>query len=402
MAVTSTIARGITQTLEQMSPYQNSLSSSPYNQTPGDGSLAFETQGGSSNGTHLLPLPTYYSALYRAIAVTLSSIIFTVGFVGNVLVVIVIARTRSMHTTTNCYLLSLAVADCLVLLAATLPAVPETFFQVDEWPFGRALCSILIYAQYAGIDASSLSIAAFTVERYIAICHPIRAQTICTVSRAKRIILALWLFTVVYCGPWLWLTDLRVVTQAGGGAIMRCEFRLARASYLTLYMIDLILFYFLPFVISAVLYCLIGRILLITSLQHARDRHKRAAPERHRPFDKGRQQEKVAKRRSDSRVQVIRMLIVVVVVFATLWMPYRVMVVYNSFAEHKYLNLWFLMFSRTLIYINCAINPILYNVMSVKFRRAFKNHLCCELSATHLTHNKKVMDLQVTASQVTT
>lgn len=75
--------------------------------------------------------------------------------------------------------------------------------------------------------------------------------------------------------------------------------------------------------------------------------------------------------------QVIRMLIVVVVVFATLWMPYRVMVVYNSFAEHKYLNLWFLMFSRTLIYINCAINPILYNVMSVKFRRAFKNHLCC-------------------------
>ncbi|XP_067652324.1 thyrotropin-releasing hormone receptor-like [Haliotis asinina] len=71
------------------------------------------------------------------------------------------------------------------------------------------------------------------------------------------------------------------------------------------------------------------------------------------------------------------MLIVVVFVFATLWMPYRVMVVYNSFARKKYLDLWFLLFCRTMVYINSAINPILYNAMSVKFRRAFKNHLCC-------------------------
>lgn len=71
------------------------------------------------------------------------------------------------------------------------------------------------------------------------------------------------------------------------------------------------------------------------------------------------------------------MLIVVVFVFATLWMPYRVMVVYNSFASKQYMDLWFLLFCRTMVYINSAINPILYNAMSVKFRRAFKNHLCC-------------------------
>ncbi|KAL8588671.1 hypothetical protein ACOMHN_001988 [Nucella lapillus] len=73
------------------------------------------------------------------------------------------------------------------------------------------------------------------------------------------------------------------------------------------------------------------------------------------------------------------MLVVVVVVFATLWMPYRVMVVYNSFAQNKWMDLWFLMLCRTLIYINCAINPVLYSLMSLKFRRAFRTLLCCGL-----------------------
>ncbi|GIY23733.1 thyrotropin-releasing hormone receptor [Caerostris darwini] len=60
------------------------------------------------------------------------------------------------------------------------------------------------------------------------------------------------------------------------------------------------------------------------------------------------------------------MLAVVVAVFATLWLPYRVLVVYNSFAIHRYMELWFLMFCKTMIFINSAINPILYNVMSIK------------------------------------
>ncbi|GFT31909.1 thyrotropin-releasing hormone receptor [Nephila pilipes] len=71
------------------------------------------------------------------------------------------------------------------------------------------------------------------------------------------------------------------------------------------------------------------------------------------------------------------MLAVVVAVFATLWLPYRVLVVYNSFAINRYMELWFLMFCKTMIFINSAINPILYNVMSIKFRRAFKIMLSC-------------------------
>lgn len=295
--------------------------------------LTFHTDAfavGDVTTSAALKQPKNYSLLYRAVAVTLSSIIFTVGFVGNLLVVVIIIRTRSMHTTTNCYLMSLALADCLVLLAATLPAVPETFFKVDEWPFGRALCSILIYVQYVGVDASSLSIAAFTVERYIAICHPIRAQTVCTVSRAKRIIAGLWIFTLVYCGPWLGLTELKTHPLADGSLYTECYFRLERSAYLALYMFDLIVFYLLPFVISTALYCLIGRILILTSLQHAREQPRRSAVDRKRSQDKGKNSDKSSKRRSDSRVQVSRnlnfsafFLLVVWMIAASGYQPFR-------------------------------------------------------------------------------
>ncbi|BFZ19301.1 hypothetical protein BsWGS_22339 [Bradybaena similaris] len=309
----------------------------------------------------------YYSTLFAVVAATLSSIIFVLGILGNVLVIIVIARTRSMHTTTNCYLLSLAVADSLVLLSATLVAIPEPFFRIDEWPYGRVLCSLLIFLQYLGIDTSSLSITAFTIERYIAICHPMKAQIICTVSRAKKIIAGLWTFTILYCSPWLGLTVVTETRVHNQTPIEKCQFRLARSSYLVFFLFDLVLMYFIPLLIATILYLLIGRILYLS--RNLRRIEKVT-------IYRGSLKQRVAPR-VDSRTQVVRMLVVVVVAFASLWMPYRVIVVYNSFAKKKYLDLWFLLFARTMVYVNCAINPILYNIMSVKFKRAFQNYLSC-------------------------
>ena len=54
--------------------------------------------------------------------------------------------------------------------------------------------------------------------------------------------------------------------------------------------------------------------------------------------------------------QVVKMLIAVVTIFATLWLPHRGMLVYNTVAvltgSQRYMDLWFLMFAKTCIYIN--------------------------------------------------
>lgn len=71
------------------------------------------------------------------------------------------------------------------------------------------------------------------------------------------------------------------------------------------------------------------------------------------------------------------MLAVVVILFALLWMPYRTLVVVNSFLDKAYLDTWFLLFCRLCIYLNSAINPVVYNAMSQKFRAAFKKLCHC-------------------------
>ncbi|XP_071527174.1 thyrotropin-releasing hormone receptor-like [Panulirus ornatus] len=309
--------------------------------------------------------PLYYSYIYRVIGTLFQGIIFVIGVIGNVMVVIVVAKNKNMTTPTNCYLVSLAIADCAVLIAAVPQEIVSYYLIGNHWIWGHVGCAIMIFLQHLGINASSLSLTAFTVERYIAICHPMKAQTVCTVERAKKITLLVWVFAVCYCSPWLYLTTVIPLSYAVDYPTQECTFKLSRDQYFLYYFLDIIVFYVVPLLLSCVLYTLIARILFTSQVP------KNPTVNGH--HDK--------KRANSPRVQVVKMLAVVVAIFATLWLPYRTLLVYNSllamFGYDTYKDLWYLLFAKTCIFINSAINPILYNALSVKFRRAFKRMLSC-------------------------
>lgn len=75
--------------------------------------------------------------------------------------------------------------------------------------------------------------------------------------------------------------------------------------------------------------------------------------------------------------RVTKMLVVVVLLFAVLWMPYRTLVLLNSFVARPVLDPWVLLFCRTCVYTNSAINPIIYSLMSHRFRVAFRQLCRC-------------------------
>ncbi|XP_059363144.1 thyrotropin releasing hormone receptor 2 [Carassius carassius] len=319
---------------------------------------------------------------YKTVSVFLVLLVCGVGIVGNVMVVLVVLTTRHMRTPTNCYLVSLAVADLMVLVAAGLPNISESL--MATWVYGHAGCLGITYFQYLGINASSCSITAFTVERYIAICHPMRAQTVCTVSRAKRIIAGVWAFTCVYCMLWLFLVDIQVNPDGR----VQCGYRVSRDLYLPIYLIDFAIFYVIPLLLSIALYGLIARILYLNPLPHPPDSGTIIAPTLRRsckePADAGKAgRQGRPKSTLSSRKQVTKMLAVVVVLFALLWMPYRTLVLINSFVSTPYLDAWFLLFCRTCIYANSAINPVVYNLMSQKFRLAFRGLYRCHREDVH-------------------
>uniref|UniRef100_A0A673CTW9 Thyrotropin-releasing hormone receptor n=1 Tax=Sphaeramia orbicularis TaxID=375764 RepID=A0A673CTW9_9TELE len=281
----------------------------------------------------------------QVITIFLTMLICGVGIAGNIMVVLVVLRTKHMVTPTNCYLVSLAVADLIVLLAAGLPNISDV---VAFWIYGYTGCLCITYLQYLGINVSSCSIMAFTIERYIAICHSIKAQFICTVSRAKRIIAMVWVFTSLYCIMWsLVNTDETVYTN---GVVVTCGYRVSRSLYMPIYFLDFTLFYVIPLIVAMVLYGLIARILFMSP----RSVHQGHANNN----------AKATKGAMTARKQITKMLAVVVILFALLWMPYRTLVVVNSFIDPPYQNTWFLLFCRMCIYTN-------------KFRVAFKKLCKC-------------------------
>ncbi|XP_075952739.1 thyrotropin-releasing hormone receptor [Anarhichas minor] len=331
--------------------------------------------GTSVQDNQTLGVWTDYTVEYKVASVFLVSLICGLGIVGNVMVILVVLTTKHMRTPTNCYLVSLAVADLMVLTAAGLPNITDALH--GQWVYGYAGCLGITYFQYLGINASSCSITAFTVERYIAICHPIKAQFLCTLSRAKKIIMVVWSLTTVYCVMWLFLSDTKT-SAYDNVVLLSCAYKVSRTYYLPIYFTDFAVFYVLPLMLATVLYGLIARILFLNPLPS--DPKAAGGGTKKWKKETGQGGRMIGSCSSSSttaasRRQVTKMLAVVVVLFALLWMPYRTLVVVNSFLDKAYLDTWFLLFCRLCIYLNSAINPVIYNAMSQKFRAAFKK-LC--------------------------
>ena len=55
--------------------------------------------------------------------------VFLVGVSGNLMVVVTVRGTKSLHTTTNCYLVSLALADLITLVSSVPQEVLSNIYK---------------------------------------------------------------------------------------------------------------------------------------------------------------------------------------------------------------------------------------------------------------------------------
>lgn len=77
---------------------------------------------------------------------------------------------------------------------AGLPPEVYTVWEAYPWRFGEGYCLFKTFLTETTSSASVLTILAFTVERYAAICHPLRARAACSSSRR-----AIWVVLAVWC-----------------------------------------------------------------------------------------------------------------------------------------------------------------------------------------------------------
>lgn len=78
-------------------------------------------------------------------------------------------------------------------MSAGLPPELYTIIEAYPWRFGTAYCLFKTFLTEMTSSASILTIAAFTIERYLAICHSLRTQATSGLSRAIRCIIIVWI-----------------------------------------------------------------------------------------------------------------------------------------------------------------------------------------------------------------
>lgn len=161
----------------------------------------------------MLNFPSKREDLTTAIPLTvIFALLLVTGCIGNLCTAIVIARPKNkyMHTATNYYLFSLAMSDFLFLILG-LPQEMYTLWQRYPYAFGESFCIIRGYLSEASTYASILTISAFTIERYVAICHPLWAHTMSQLPRAITSIVIIWILSAICAIPPA--AELGIVTQ---------------------------------------------------------------------------------------------------------------------------------------------------------------------------------------------
>lgn len=140
--------------------------------------------------------------LDRAILMTLVyGLIFVTGIMGNVCTCVVIPRNKDMHTATNFYLFSLAISDLMLLIFGLPHEMYHLWVPFVPYTLGENFCVFRGFTAETSTNASILTITAFTVERYLAICHPLRSHTMSKLSRVVKIILVSWVVATLGAVP---------------------------------------------------------------------------------------------------------------------------------------------------------------------------------------------------------
>ncbi|XP_006642080.2 neuromedin-U receptor 2 [Lepisosteus oculatus] len=310
-------------------------------------------------------------------------LIFITGVAGNLLTCTVIAKHQKMRTPTNLYLFSLAISDLLVLLFG-MPLEIYDMWQNYPFPLGEGGCYFKTFLFETVCFASVLNVTALSVERYIAVVHPLKTKYVMTNTHARRVITTVWVVSLICAIPntslhgiyYLYLPNKEKIPESAMCSLLKPTW-----IYNLVIQITTVFFYFIPMTIISVLYLIIGCHL-----------------NREKKFPIGKLGKNCSTKtswkihlESGRRRQITKMLAVVVVVFAICWAPFHTDRLLWSFIT-QWTDVMHTVFqyvhviSGVFFYLSAAVNPIIYNLLSTRFRERFRELVCSNQGST-ASHN---------------
>ncbi|KAM4881332.1 somatostatin receptor type 3 [Thomomys bottae] len=284
-------------------------------------------------------------------------VVCVVGLLGNSLVIYVVVRHTASPSVTSVYILNLALADELFMLGLPFLAAQNA---LSYWPFGSLMCRLVMAVDAINQFTSIFCLTVMSLDRYLAVVHPVRSARWRTAPVARVVSVAVWLASAVVVLP--------VVVFSGvppGMSTCHMQWPEPAAAWRAGFIIyTAALGFFGPLLVICLCY------LLIVVKVRSATRRVRAPTCRW-------VQAPVCQRRRRSERRVTRMVVAVVALFVLCWMPFYVLNIVNVVCplpeEPAFFGLYFLVVA--LPYANSCANPILYGFLSYRFKQGFRRVL---------------------------
>ncbi|XP_067633447.1 neuropeptide CCHamide-2 receptor [Eurosta solidaginis] len=301
------------------------------------------------------------------IITVLFALIFIVGVLGNGTLVIIFFRHRSMRNIPNTYILSLALADLLVIIIC-VPLACIVYTQ-ESWTFGAGMCRISECFKDISFGVSVFTLTALSGERYCAIVNPLRKlQTKpLTVFTATMI----WLAAILFAMPSFVVSDIQEIhILPNKTTIIFCSpFGRNRPNLESYSRYTVIakacIYYLFPLTVIGALYILMAKRLHTSA---------REMP--------GETLGVQSRSQARARRHVARMVVAFVVIFFVCFFPYHLFELWfhlNPTAKEDFDDFWHAirMIGFCASFLHSCVNPVALYCVSGVFRQHFNRYLCC-------------------------
>ncbi|NXR82853.1 V1BR protein, partial [Pycnonotus jocosus] len=248
--------------------------------------------------------------------------ILTVATVGNAGVLLAMYRLRGKMSRMHLFILHLGLTDLGVALFQVLP---QLLWKVTYRFLGPdALCRAVKYLQVLSMFSSTYMLMAMTLDRYLAVCHPL--QSLRQPGRqAYAMIGVTWLLSCLLSLPQVFIFSLREVRPGSGVLDCWADFgsRWGARAYITW---TTLCVFVLPVAVLGVCYSLICHE-ICKNLKGKTQSRPGGAGVGLSPSGKGRkggQASRVSSVRTISRAKIrtVRMTFVIVAAYVTCWAPF--------------------------------------------------------------------------------
>ncbi|XP_058883816.1 G-protein coupled receptor 83-like, partial [Acipenser ruthenus] len=274
-------------------------------------------------------------------------LIMTFSLFGNMLVCLVVVKMKVKHAITNFFIFNLALAH-LMLTILNMPFTLARFVSSTS-DFGKAMCHMSRFTHYCSLHVSTFTLTAISLEIYQAIMHPLKPHM--TAARGITYISFLWIMASCFSLPHTIYQKLMHFDLGQDNTQQLCLPDFPAPSDLYCKYLDLVTFiilYVVPLLVITVTYTIVSKRLWWRKITR-----------------------NINSKQWRRNQKTIKMLMLVVLVFAVCWFPLNCFMVLSASNVISINNTLYFAFHWLAMSSTCY-NPFIYCWLNIKFRTGIK------------------------------